>query len=74
MENRNFDLKKNADETHRIQVADSVYYIYPNATSKDHDSSVDGTHPGDHGYTIWEQSIEKKVLKILKKYGIRVAR
>lgn len=83
-ENRNFDLKKNADEAYRIQVADSlmkiackrykdVYYIYPNATSKDHDSSVDGTHPGDYGYTIWEQSIEKTVQKILKKYGIRVA-
>jgi len=81
-ENRNFDLKKNADEARRIQVADSlmniackqykdVYYIYPNATSKEHETSVDGTHPGDYGYTLWEQSIEKKVLRILKKYGIR---
>lgn len=78
--NRRFDQKKDAQEAERIQVADSlmkiacskypdVYYIYPNATDKAHESSVDGTHPGDHGYTLWAQSIEKQVLRILRKYG-----
>lgn len=81
-ENRRFDLKTDAIEAERIHVADSlmkiackqyrdVYYIYPNATDKAHESSVDGTHPGDYGYTLWEQSIEKQVLRILKKYGYR---
>lgn len=81
-ENRNFNRKVDAIEAERIQVADSlmaiackrykdVYYIHPNATTKDHQSSVDGTHPGDYGYFVWEQSIEKKVLRILRKYGIK---
>ncbi|MCR5409212.1 MAG: SGNH/GDSL hydrolase family protein [Bacteroidales bacterium] len=81
-ENRNFNKKLDAEEAERIQVADSlmaiackrykdVYYIHPNATTKDHQSSVDGTHPGDYGYYIWEKSIEKKVLRILRKYGIK---
>ena len=30
-----------------------------------------GLHPDNYGYTLWAQSIEKKVVKILKKYGIR---
>jgi lysophospholipase L1-like esterase len=80
--NRRFDSKIDATEAERIHVADSlmaiackqykdVYYIYPNATDKARESSVDGTHPGDYGYTIWEQSIEKQVLRILRKYGYR---
>ena len=48
-----------------------VYYITPVAHSKDHNATVDGTHPDNYGYTLWAQSIEKKVVKILKKYGIR---
>ena len=81
-ESGNFNTKKRLDESRRIEVADSlmaiacrkykdVYYIYPNATAKNHETSVDGTHPGDYGYALWEQSIEKKVLKILKKYGYK---
>ncbi len=84
-ENRNFDLKKDADEAYRIHVADSlmdiackrykdVYYIYPSATSEEHESSVDGTHPGDYGYTLWERSIENRLLEILKEYGINLNR
>ena len=30
-----------------------------------------GIHPDNYGYTLWAKSIEKPVLKILKKYGIR---
>ena len=48
-----------------------VYFIHPNATSATHDASVDGVHPDNYGYTLWEQSIEKDVLNILKKYGIK---
>lgn len=50
---------------------DHVYFIQTNATSPDHETSVDGTHPNDYGYTLWARSIEKPLLKILKKYGIR---
>jgi lysophospholipase L1-like esterase len=48
-----------------------VYYIYPNATPKDHEAQIDATHPGNYGYQLWAESIEKPVLKILRKYGIR---
>ena len=50
---------------------DHVYFIQTNATSPDHETSVDGTHPNDYGYTLWARSIEKPLLKILRKYGIR---
>ena len=50
---------------------DHVYFIQTNATSPDHETSVDGTHPNDYGYTLWAKSIEKPLLKILKKYGIK---
>ena len=48
-----------------------VYFIYPNATDEYHETSVDGTHPGDYGYTLWSRSIEKPILDILEKYGIK---
>ena len=48
-----------------------VYFIHPNATSSDHETSVDGTHPSDEGYRIWAESIKKPLRKILRKYGIR---
>ena len=47
-----------------------VYYILPDATSPEHDTSVDGIHPGDHGYALWARSIEGPVLAILRKYGM----
>ena len=49
----------------------NVYFIKTNATDKRHETSVDGTHPGDYGYTLWAKSIEKPLLRILKKYGIK---
>ncbi len=48
-----------------------VYYIRPNATDQAHDTSVDGVHPGDHGYTLWAESIQKSLKRILRKYGIK---
>ncbi len=49
----------------------NVYFIRPCANDKYHETSVDGTHPDDYGYTLWARSIEKPILKILRKYGIR---
>lgn len=81
-ENRNFDLSSEKYEQSRIELVDKlmgeilaeykdVYYIFPDATSPDHNASVDGVHPTNYGYTLWARSVEKPVLKILKKYGIR---
>ena len=47
-----------------------VYFVHPNASAA-HESSVDGTHPDDYGYYLWARSIEKPVLRILRKYGIK---
>ena len=47
-----------------------VYLITPTA-SEAHETSVDGTHPSNYGYTLWAQSIEAPVMDILKKYGIK---
>ncbi len=49
---------------------DNVYFIRTNATDRHHNTSVDGTHPDNYGYTLWAESIEKEILKILKKYNI----
>ncbi|MGM9768504.1 MAG: SGNH/GDSL hydrolase family protein [Candidatus Cryptobacteroides sp.] len=82
-ERRNFDQATEKSESDRIKVVDElmaeavkkykdVYYVAnTNATSPKHDTSVDGTHPGDYGYSLWAESIRKPVLKILRKYGIR---
>lgn len=81
-ERRNFSVTDDGKEKAKQETAQrlmkeacrkykNVYFIEPNATDERHETSVDGTHPGDHGYTIWANSIEKPVLKILKKYGIK---
>lgn len=82
-ENRNFNTESAAREESRIHLVDSlmqiacakypdVYFIHPCATSPDHETSVDGIHPGDYGYTLWTRSIEAPVLAILEKYGIKL--
>ena len=48
-----------------------VYFIVPEACPPTHEATVDGTHPDNYGYTLWARSIEKPILKILRKYGIR---
>ena len=81
-ERRNFNTGTAASEANRIAVVDSlmkiackkykdVYYIHPNASAPDHETTQDGTHPSDRGYQLWAQSIEKPVKKILRKYGIK---
>jgi hypothetical protein len=82
-ENRNFKMDKRKSEEDRLALVEemmkeackkykNVYYVTStNATSPEHDTTVDGTHPGDYGYLLWARSIEKPVLKILRKYGIK---
>lgn len=81
-EKRNFNLGEEEKEAARAHMADSlmniackrykdVYYIKANATAPSRDTSVDGIHPGDYGYTLWAESVQKRIVKILKKYGIR---
>lgn len=86
-EARNFSLSYNEREQAKMDMAEKifkeikstkegrekykdVYFIVPNA-SCNHESSVDGVHPDNYGYYLWSKSIEKPILKILKKYGIK---
>ena len=82
-ESRNFNTGSDRNERRRIEVVDSlmniavkkyadVYFIKATcATAPDHETSVDGTHPSDYGYTLWAESIRKPIVKILRKYGIK---
>ena len=82
-ERDNFNLKSRADFAARNAASDSlmriackrykdVYYIKPDAALHNGESSTaDGVHPNDNGYSLWERSIEKPVLKILRKYKLR---
>ena len=81
-EKRNYDTRVARVEAQKQHTADSlmkiavkkypdVYFIQTNATSKLHESSVDGIHPDDYGYYLWSRSIEKPLLRILRKYGIK---
>lgn len=82
-ESRNFDTVRDKFEQDKQDMAaklmkeacskyKNVYFIDTcNATDKLQETSVDGTHPNDYGYTLWAESIKKPLLKILKKYGIR---
>ena len=82
-ENRNFNIRRDAIEKAKIATADSVmavavkrykdvYYIKTSdASTPDHETSLDGTHPSDIGYYLWAQSIRKPLVRILHKYGIR---
>ena len=79
----NFDLATRAREKAKQEKAaelmeiackkyKNVYFIQTtDAADELEETSVDGTHPGDYGYTLWAKSIEKPLLKILKKYGIK---
>lgn len=81
-ERRNFDLEHDKVEGDKIAMADSlmkiavkkykhVYYIKSSATNPSHDTTVDGVHPGDYGYSLWAESVRKPILRILRKYGIK---
>jgi hypothetical protein len=84
-EARNFSLTYNAKEQAKQDMASTlfnqllkdpkyadVYFIQTDACEKgSHEYSVDGVHPDDHGYYLWSKSIEKPILAILAKYGIK---
>lgn len=84
-EARNFSVTYDAKEQAKQDMASTlfdqllkdpkyadVYFIQTCACEKDnHEYSVDGTHPDDHGYYLWSKSIEKPILAILAKYGIK---
>lgn len=77
-----FDQERQATEQGKIDAAEemmkeackrykNVYFIRPCAHDGHHETSVDGTHPDDYGYTLWARSIEKPILRILRKYGMK---
>ena len=82
-ERRNFNQTVDKNEQAKYEMADKlmkeavkkykdVYYVTAtNATSELHDTTLDGTHPGDWGYYLWAESVCKPICKILKKYGIK---
>ena len=81
-ESRNFNILSEKLEQSRMDLVENmmkeackkypdVYFIHPDATADDNNASVDATHPDNYGYNLWARSIEKPVLKILKKYGIK---
>ena len=81
-ERRNFDQPYDEVQGEKAEMAEKlmkeavkkykdVYFIPSNATSELHETTVDGTHPGDWGYWLWADSVRKPLLKILAKYGIR---
>ena len=80
-EKRNFCLSEEEKESAKQAMAaklmaeackkyKNVYFIQTNASVPSHETTVDGIHPDNHGYTLWAQSIEKPILEILAKYGI----
>lgn len=80
---RNFNADVDRKETEKSEMAElmmkkamkkykDVYFIKTtNATSPTHETTVDGTHPGDYGYTLWAESVREPLLGILAKYGIK---
>lgn len=82
-ERENFDTGSQKEFQGRRDLSDSlmaiackqykdVYYLKPDAALHNGESSTaDGVHPNDNGYSLWEASIEKPLLKILRKYGIK---
>ncbi len=82
-ENRVFNTKSEEKEQTRIDHVQelmksickeykNVYYVdVADQTGTDHHTSADGVHPYSWGYYRWAKAIEKPVLKILKKHGIK---
>ena len=81
-ENRNFNEKTEEWEATKAEMASKmmakavkkykdVYFIQSNASTPDHETTCDGTHPGDYGYYLWAQSVKDQIVEILAKYGIK---
>lgn len=79
-EGRHFDSDAESKESAKMSVADSLMRIackrYENVywvTSTDtrglhYEATVDGTHPDNYGYWLWEKSVEKPLKRILYKH------
>ena len=82
-ESRNFVAANEKREQTRIDFVEetlakvvkeykNVYFVnVPNQTGTDHVTSADGTHPYSYGYHRWAKAIQKPIVKILKKHGIK---
>lgn len=82
-ESRNFDMRSEKKEREKQEMAaklmkeackkyKNVYFIQTtDAADPLHETSVDGIHPDDYGYTLWAKSIQKPLLRILRKYKIQ---
>ena len=80
---RNFNADVDGKETDKMEMAElmmkkackkykNVYYVNStNAADALHETTVDGTHPGNWGYRLYVESIMDDVLKILAQYGIK---
>lgn len=78
-EGRNFNTKTDAFERAKVEKAEEmmkkameayegVYWINTMSTTlPSHDTSVDGTHPTDYGYTLYAMSIRDTLNALLKK-------
>lgn len=82
-ETRNFSTRREAFEAAKQKAAEekvralmkrdrNVYFITSeDFLGDDHIATADGTHPTDLGFTRMLDSISPKILRILRKYGIR---
>lgn len=82
-ESRNFDTWREEFETKKQAAAEQeirermktdkhIYFLQSDDfLGHDHIATSDGSHPTDLGFTRMLDSIEPKILKILKKYGIK---
>lgn len=82
-ESRNFDTWREDFETKKQAAAEQeirermktdrhIYFIPSDEfLGHDHIATSDGSHPTDLGFTRMLDSIEPKILKILRKYGIK---
>lgn len=80
---RNFNGDVEGKEAAKMEMSDfmmkkackkynDVYYVKStNAADPLHETTVDGTHPGDWGYSLYVESVRAEVLKILARYGIK---
>ena len=81
---REFNSEREKFEADKMEMADrlmkqavkkykNVYWIPETKTwvNDEYMATVDGTHPDDYGYYLWAKSVEKPIVKILSKYGIK---
>ena len=81
-ERRNFNTEVEKYESEKMDMAEelmekackkfkNVYFVRPDATSANHETSTDGIHPNDYGYTLWADSVRQQILDILAQYDIK---